>query len=247
MAKLREFIKCLVPKNSMTYYLRYLLNWYVNQLKFKNLYQDYLAHVSNSTVEPNVTVYDNVKILDSQIGVFTYICSNTVIIKTNIGKFCSIGSHCKIGLGTHPSKNFVSTHPIFFSTQKQSRITFSNKDYFQERNEITIGNDVWIGVNVIILDGVTVGDGAIIAAGAVVTKDVPAYAIYGGVPAKLIRYRFEKEVISFLLKFKWWQKDEEWLKQNFQAFHDIKKFMHTHNKAEVVSGLHYNFYEEAQN
>jgi acetyltransferase-like isoleucine patch superfamily enzyme len=128
-------------------------------------------------------------------------------------------------LGIHPSRDFVSTHPIFFSTKKQVGITFADKDYFQEEKGIKIGNDVWIGANVIILDGVTIGDGAIIGAGAVVTKDVPPYSIYGGVPAKLIRYRFEQKTIDFLVKFKWWNKDEEWLKTNFQDFHNIDTFL----------------------
>ena len=214
----------------MYYFLRFLLNWLVNKLKFKQIYQDYLSHISRSVLEQNVTIYENAKVYNCQIGSFTYICKNTAIFKTVIGKFCSIGPDCKIGLGSHPSKDFVSTHPVFYSTQKQSVITFSDKDYFKEHYEITIGNDVWIGTNAIILDGVTIGDGAIIAAGAVVTKNVPAYAIYGGVPAKLIRYRFKKEVIDFLLDFKWWQKDEKWLRQNFKDFHDINKFIQTNKK-----------------
>jgi acetyltransferase-like isoleucine patch superfamily enzyme len=118
----------------------------------------------------------------------------------------------------------VSTHPIFYSTKAQAGITFADRDYFEERKPIKIGNDVFIGANVIVLDGVTIGDGAIIAAGAVVTKNVPPYSIYGGVPAKLIRYRFEQETIDFLVNFQWWNKDREWLKNNFKYFHNIKEF-----------------------
>ncbi|PSM50623.1 acetyltransferase [Chroococcidiopsis sp. CCALA 051] len=216
------------PKNIITYYLRFIYNWCINKTQFRNFTQGELSHVANSLIEPNVTIYKRVRISNSQIGSFTYICQNTVIDRASIGKFCSIASDCKIGLGSHPTRSFVSTHPIFFSTRKQAGLTFSDKDYFKECDLITIGNDVWIGTNTIILDGVSIGDGAIIAAGAVVTKDVAAYAIYGGVPAKLIRYRFEKEVVDFLLKFKWWLKDEEWLKQNFKDFHDISKFQQAH-------------------
>lgn len=75
-----------------------------------------------------------------------------------------------------------------------------------------IGNDVWLGANVFIKRGVEVGDGAIVAAGAVVVKDVPPYAIVGGNPATIIRYRFENEIILLLLDLKWWSLNEDMLK-----------------------------------
>ena len=155
---------------------------------------------------------------------FSYIGPRTQMNNANIGKFCSIGPDCRIGLGRHPSKIFVSTHPIFFSTRGQSQITFSDKNYFGESEKIMIGNDVWIGSNSIILDGVKVHTGAILAAGSVVTKDVQPYAIVGGVPAKVIGYRFEAEQVNKLLKSKWWDKDIEYLKNNYHKFHNIQSF-----------------------
>ena len=91
---------------------------------------------------------------------------------------------------------------------------------FKERLSIDgrsciIGNDVWIGNDVRIIGGITIGDGAIVGLGAVVTKDVPPYAVVGGVPAKIIRYRFEQDKIEELLRDKWWNKEEEWIKDNF--------------------------------
>lgn len=122
----------------------------------------------------------------------------------SIGSFCSIGPKTRIGgMGTHP-KNLISTHPIFYSRLAQSGITFSQKNLINELPYTEIGNDVWIGSSALILDGVKIGDGVIIAAGAVVTKDVPEYAIVGGVPARIIQYRFNKDQIRILKTAAWW-------------------------------------------
>jgi len=192
---------------------------YKNRNKFLKI--GYMSSISKCNFGLYNTIYDNVSLNEVYLDDFTYIASNTKISKTNIGKFCSIGPDCKIGLGKHPSDTFVSTHPMFFSILKQTQITFADKNYFNEFENITIGNDVWIGTNVIIVDGVTIGDGAIIAAGTVVTKDVLPYAIVGGIPAKIIRYRFKKNDIEALLNLKWWNMDMDYLKKNFKLFHKI--------------------------
>ncbi|RKZ76050.1 MAG: antibiotic acetyltransferase [Gammaproteobacteria bacterium] len=193
--------------------------------KEKNLKIGYMSHISKCKFGIYNTIYNNVNLNDVNLNDFTYVASKTNINKTKIGKFCSIGPNCNIGLGKHPSEIFVSTHPIFFSQLKQAQITFSDKNYFKEFKTIIIGNDVWIGTNVIIVDGVTINDGAIVAAGSVVTKDIPAYAVVGGIPAKIIKYRFEKDEIAYLHDFKWWNKDSNWLKSDFKLFHNIKDFI----------------------
>ena len=159
-----------------------------------------------------------------ELGFGSYIGANSYI-DARIGKYCSVASEVKTVTGSHPAKDFVSTHPAFFSTKKQAGFHYVTEDLFKEENQIKIGNDVWIGQGVMILSGVTIGDGAIIAAGAVVTKDVKPYSIVGGVPAKEIRKRFSEEEIKFLLELKWWDKPEKWIKENAEKFKDIKKLM----------------------
>ena len=93
----------------------------------------------------------------------------------------------------------------------------------KEHSAIVIGNDCWINSNVTFISGVTVGDGAVVLAGAVVTRDVPPYAIVAGVPAKVIKYRFSEKDIEWLLNKKWWNRDADWIRKNWQAFNDMDK------------------------
>ena len=214
-------------RNSLTLLIGKLIN--AKYLEWKNrdkfLKIGYLSYAKRSSFGLYNTLQNKVSLHDVKLGNFTYVSFHTTIAKATIGKFCSIGPDCKIGLGQHPSKNFVSTHPAFFSPAKRAQLTFADKHYFHETDTIHIGNDVWLGANVIVIDGVSIADGVIVAAGSVVTKDIPPYAVVGGVPAKVIRYRFEKDDIQKLLEIKWWDMDIEYLKNNFKEFHDSKIFL----------------------
>ena len=108
--------------------------------------------------------------------------------------------------------NYTYTFPLFYEDWNLEKSNVS--DAWDNKGDIIIGNDVWIGYNAIILSGVTIGDGAIIATGAVVTKDVPAYTIVGGIPAKKIKKRFSDEIIQRLQKMKWWDWPEELIAKN---------------------------------
>lgn len=169
-------------------------------------------------------------ISNSTIGLCSYVGANSKLPNTIIGSFCSIADNVKVIYYTHPTSTFVSTSPVFFSKCKQCGITFVENQLFDEilfinDKHLIIGNDVWIGSNVTIKGGVKIGDGAIIAMGAVVCSDVPPYAIVGGVPAKVIRYRFSQDVVNKLISFKWWDKNIDWIKENHDCFNEIEKFI----------------------
>jgi len=154
-----------------------------------------------------------------EVGPYTYICNGCSLSNTRIGKFCSIAPAVSSGIGKHPTTEFISTYPAFFSENNIGcGVSFVEEQLYEEHTPVIVGNDVWIGLRAILLNGVTIGNGAIIAAGAIVTKDVPAYAIVGGVPAKIISYRFSPEQIEFLENFRWWDKDLAWIKSHAKDF-----------------------------
>ena len=187
----------------------------------------YMAQFSDCKFGNYNTLYKNAKLTNVALDDFSYVGRDCAFANTSIGKFVCIGPEVICGLGRHPSRDFVSIHPIFYSPLRQSQLTFASRSYFDEFDQVYIGNDVWIGVRAIILGGIKIGDGAIVGAGALVTADVPAYAIVGGVPAKVLRYRFEPAEIEFLMRFKWWERDVDWLRQHAASFHSISTFMDT--------------------
>lgn len=204
--------------------------FYAKKIKCLNVNIHPLSFFDSMTVfGGNNVIGKGANVSKSIIGKFSYCGKNSKLENCKIGNFCSIGSDIKVVAVTHPSKDFVSTSPAFFSTKKQCGETFIDKQIFEERllvngKKLIIGNDVWIGNNVLIKGGIKIGDGAIVAMGSVVTKDVPSYAIVGGVPAKIIRYRFDKEDIEFLLEDKWWNKSIDWLRKNASQFKNIKQY-----------------------
>ena len=155
----------------------------------------------------------------NEIGAFTYFNDNAYCRTVNkIGRFCAIGPNLVCGMTEHSIKS-VSPHILFVNADSKWAHAYSN--YHENNNlleevkkvqakelgkaRIEIGNDVWIGGNVTIYRGVKIGDGAVIAAGAVVTKNVDAYEIVGGVPARHIRYKFSADLIDRLMNIKWWK------------------------------------------
>lgn len=167
-----------------------------------------------------------------RLGYGSFIGNNGTV-NAYVGRFSSIGSRCTYTNATHPIKEpFATTSSLFYSVAGRTtpkRQTFADEQLAEEfrfydiEHQIVnkIGSDVWIGLDVNLIGGVEIGDGAVVLSRAVVTKNVPPYAIVGGIPARIIGYRYDKETIDFLLRIKWWNNSPEWFKQNWRLLCDM--------------------------
>lgn len=173
--------------------------------------------IRNTTTEDHVAIWPRCICNDASIGAFSYIAPDALLQHTSLGRFCSIGPTLICGYGTHPT-GFVATSPVFYATRTPCEVSLAGHDRYQGFEPITIGHDVWIGARVFVKDGVSIGNGAIVGAGAVVVKDVPDYAIVGGVPARIIRFRFSEDIIAQLLRIQWWNWDIERLRERWPWF-----------------------------
>lgn len=155
------------------------------------------------------------KMAYSSMNDLSYIGDYTVVINSIIEKFTSISWGVTIGPEEHDYTR-LTNHSFLYSLK--SFELASKKLYSPFEKECVIGNDVWIGCNSTILRGVTVGDGAVVGANSLVTKDVPPYAIVVGSPAKVLKYRFDKDIIEALLELKWWDTPIAVIKSNIELF-----------------------------
>lgn len=226
----------------MKRWLKRNILYFYHKLKHRHLvkfwYNTYLSH---RCVFEGMNMVSSSSSFYGTIGLGSYLGSNTHL-NADIGRFTSIGPNVKVVNATHPMKEpFVTTSPLFFSLDKSKtplHETFAKKQmveefryYDKEREiDIKIGNDCWIGEGVTIIGGVEIHDGGVVLAGAYVVKDVPPYAIVGGIPAKIIGYRYDEKTIDFLLKSKWWSHDEEWFKQNWELLCNLDSFRNVINK-----------------
>lgn len=194
----------------------------------------YSCRIRGTVMEGKNKLSRGAKIENGCLGYASYLGMYSDLSGCKVGKFSSIAQNVKIIVGRHPVKGFVSTYPAFYSTKfgGGEEWTFVKQTKFEEyewtddqrKFYAEIGNDVWIGADVSLLQGCVIHDGAVVATGAVVTKDVPPYAVVGGVPAHVIGYRFTEEERSYLLKTKWWELDPKELQDMADAFEDFEVF-----------------------
>lgn len=182
------------------------------------------VYLKNVITNPNIEIGDYTMYNDFEQDSRDFQKNNVLYFypvnqdKLIIGKFCSIACGAKfIFTSANHTLKSLSTYPfpIFFEEWELDGADIT--DAWDKKGDIVIGNDVWIGYEAVILSGVTIGDGAIIGTRAVVTKDVPPYSIVGGVPAMVIRMRFDEETIAKLMELKWWEWPYEKIKENLPA------------------------------
>lgn len=218
----------------MKYILReicYLLIGLFYVITNKHLKLQFRAKIAPASKFEGYNKLSHHSYFSGELGYASYVGENSVV-HGKIGRYCSIAGNVRFLTLTHPVTTFVSSHPCFYSTKKQSGFTFVNEQKFDEapripenKYSIIVGNDVYIGNGATIIGPVVIGDGAVIAANATVTSDVPPYSIVGGVPARVIKKRFSDDEIYALCKIQWWNKDLDWIKENAGKFENVCDFI----------------------
>lgn len=196
------------------------------------------ARVSNRSSFEGMSRIHAHSTFDGDMGFGSYMGVNSHL-SAQIGRFSSIAANVRCASGRHPYQYpYTTTSPVFFSllpNKVRKGMTFATRQYYQEHKYaiedkkllVRIGSDCWIGDGALLIEGINIGNGAIVLANAVVTKDVPPYAIVGGVPAQIIKYRYSQDDIDFLQKIQWWNQPFEWFKENWEMMNDfdaLKKY-----------------------
>ncbi len=190
------------------------------------------AHVRDSILGPWTRVGGRTSLMETEMGAYSYIVTDSSSAYATIGKFCSIARDTRINPGNHPTWK-AALHHFTYRSVSYELGDEDDADFFEWRraDHVSIGHDVWIGHGATILAGVSIGTGAVVGAGAVVSKDVAPFTIVGGVPSKPIRERFPKAVQDGLLALAWWDWEHERLAEALADFRalDADAFVEKHS------------------
>lgn len=201
---------------------------------------DPTAKVSKATLGRYTEIGARTAFVESTLGDYSYVVNDANVIYTTIGKFCSIAAMTRINPGNHPMQRASQSH---FSYRSSAYFDDAEDDaaFFDWRraHAVTIGHDVWIGHGAIVLAGRSIGTGAVVAGGAVVTKDVPAYTIVAGNPARPVRRRFPEDIADRLQKLAWWDWEHERLRETLIDFRNlsVEDFLDRHEAYRPAYGL----------
>lgn len=179
--------------------------------------------VVNSRIHRTSKVESGSQIVNTTFNRYSFCGYDCEIINCDIGSFCSIANNVIIGGARHPLE-WVAMSPVFYEGRDSVKAKFS-KHKREAIQKTVIGHDVWIGGNAIIKQGVKIGIGAVVGMGSVVTKNIEPYSIVAGCPAKLIRKRFDDNIINKLLEIKWWDFDEIRLTKYAKYFTNPQDFI----------------------
>ncbi len=186
------------------------------------------SYVRDSVLEGKNYLGRNTVLRRCRLGFGSYVNNNGDFTDAVIGRYTSIGANVSCVIGKHPLSVQAAMHPAFTNPEKIFGYSYVKEKNFKDtEGHIEIGNDVWIGNNVLIMDGVKIGDGAVIGTGALVTKDIEPYSINAGIPARKLRYRFDEKTRERLLKLRWWDRGEVWIRKHIDAFRDAGMLLKT--------------------
>ena len=168
------------------------------------------AQVRASTFGRYCEVMDGARLLEVEMGDYSYCAHGADIFCTRIGKFSNIAAMTRINPGNHPTDR-ASLHHFMYRSEQYWEGAGDDESFFDWRRStpVEIGHDTWLGHGAIVLPGRRIGTGSVVGAGAVVTKDVPDYEIWAGNPAKLIRKRFPEDIAKRLKALAWWNWDHD--------------------------------------